>query len=74
MLRICVFRPFFVGGGESSCSVFFCGFGDFGRVAVVVVELLDILHSCLFFGCAFLRLVEEGLPFGDGGLSSFLSL
>jgi hypothetical protein len=55
---------------------FFCGFGDFGRGVVVdvVVELFDILLSVLAFGCAFLRLVEEELPFGDGGLSSFLSL
>ena len=72
MLRIC-FLPFFVGGGNQVAQLFFCGFGDFGR-GVVVVELFDILLSVLAFGCAFLRLVEEELPFGDGGLSSFLSL
>lgn len=71
MLRNC-FLPFFVGGGNQVARVFFCGFGDFERG--VVVELFDILLSVLSFGCAFLRLVEEELPFGDDGLSSFLSL
>lgn len=73
MLRIC-FLPSFVGGGNQVAQFFFCGFGDFGRGVVVVVELFDILLSVLAFGCAFLRLVEEELPFGDDGLSSFLSL
>lgn len=73
MLRICGFALSSSVGGIELLG-FFCGFGDFGRVVVAVVELFDILLSCLFFEFAFLRLVEEGLPFGDGGLSSFLSL
>ena len=73
MLRICCL-PFVVGGGNRVARFFFLWVWRFRRVVVVVVELFDILLSFLFVGCAFLRLVEEGLPFGDGGLASFLSL